>query len=1047
MVDFSSSYTQQTTPALPPVAGKGGVVILAPHTEALDQISKTTGAISDQMGADLGQAAGAKAQSDSTYDQPANSSLLNKVFDGLTPYGRGYDKGVEQTAATQADVAFLDASEKAKRDNPTNPQAYAQAMDAATKDLTQNVDGKLYSTYVQRANAIKAQGVAEIDQAQTQFLRQQSAAGALSTVDKLRGDLVTGIASGTLSHDVATEKSAQAVALIDAEIQKRNISPLQGQRIKDQIGFDISSTEALNAVRANPSKGMIDALTKGNEKGPNGQPFSWSPEQREEVVNKATRLYNQALHEAAVGAAAQHANDVTSLNNEIASLESGLGPQTSTDPKTGITSNVVTPQMIARLGKGDPNRINAIVAQLDRSQQIGNVRDILKTSSITDDSVLDGLAAGFTPRPNTPDIAGQVRDQAQMQAEINKVKAQRAATAKFTAEGLRTRWEDNLESLRSGKGPIMVQDETGESVPLFTSNTIAQMHPEGTPGREAKIASDLQEYNNASIKGGFNVDGGLTTREEDQARAGALAANQSPFGVKDSVSTQNVLQEEIKKKWIAIDKDPAGEVIKRDPTGSIAQLITSKDPAVREQGYATMDSMFDHLGIPQGQRKYLPADSAEKLGASLDGLSPVQFDQALDQIKAQFGTRADAVIKQLATQEKFKLSDRKYAITTIPDGANRRLVTQALEPTDKDRETVLAASPGGASFTKVKIEQALQSNDDYQSFRASLAAQGGVKQAATAQDLIINTAQYLAATNQGEGDPLGRAVKAVIGHFDVTNSSRVVARIDKSDATNPTADELANYSYARMNALRPEDIVPGPRQPGEIKTDDERKADIYRSFVSNGRIINGPNGTVQGVLSNGQVLMIRNTPETGGTPDVAGKYETKLTPQQEIDYQAWLKNNNLNETNDYDYRGAYLAGEGPASNGHFTDRYKKPNHATFSDESIYSGKDGNVGGHWVNNGTEKNPKWSFMPGITNIENGLDNTRTDLANNDPEVTLVEPNASALGVAAAHIAVKNRAKMQPYAVPFRFPMQDAKGYTGPVAPADQINPGFAATGGLQ
>ena len=48
---------------------------------------------------------------------------------------------------------------------------------------------------------------------------------------------------------------------------------------------------------------------------------------------------------------------------------------------------------------------------------------------------------------------------------------------------------------------------------------------------------------------------------------------------------------------------------------------------------------------------------------------------------------------------------------------------------------------------------------------------------------------------------------------------------------------------------------------------------------------------------------------------------------------------------------------------HYPDTYKLPNHMTFSDDSIYSGQNGNEGGHW---GKEDN-KWTFTPGKTNLQ--------------------------------------------------------------------------------
>lgn len=90
-----------------------------------------------------------------------------------------------------------------------------------------------------------------------------------------------------------------------------------------------------------------------------------------------------------------------------------------------------------------------------------------------------------------------------------------------------------------------------------------------------------------------------------------------------------------------------------------------------------------------------------------------------------------------------------------------------------------------------------------------------------------------------------------------------------------------------------------------------------------------------------------------------GKYDTKLTPSQEAKYRlAAAKAGRKNDTMNYDLRGAWL--ENPksiSSTGHLTDKWKKPNHPTFSTDSKYSSFN-NPGGTWV---AGKNNSWSFTP--------------------------------------------------------------------------------------
>jgi hypothetical protein len=93
-------------------------------------------------------------------------------------------------------------------------------------------------------------------------------------------------------------------------------------------------------------------------------------------------------------------------------------------------------------------------------------------------------------------------------------------------------------------------------------------------------------------------------------------------------------------------------------------------------------------------------------------------------------------------------------------------------------------------------------------------------------------------------------------------------------------------------------------------------------------------------------------------------YNTQLTPQQEQQYQKWVQTLPLNLRSDYDYdlRGAWLNGDLPDRNYHMIDKWKKPWHPTFSNESIYSTQDA-TGGSWEND--------TFVPSTINkIANGF-----------------------------------------------------------------------------
>jgi hypothetical protein len=69
------------------------------------------------------------------------------------------------------------------------------------------------------------------------------------------------------------------------------------------------------------------------------------------------------------------------------------------------------------------------------------------------------------------------------------------------------------------------------------------------------------------------------------------------------------------------------------------------------------------------------------------------------------------------------------------------------------------------------------------------------------------------------------------------------------------------------------------------------------------------------------------------------KFNTKLTPEEEARYQQWLKGPGKNSVWDqsaYDVRGSWKSQGEKIAPGHGHDTWKKPNHPTFSTESIYA---------------------------------------------------------------------------------------------------------------
>lgn len=79
-----------------------------------------------------------------------------------------------------------------------------------------------------------------------------------------------------------------------------------------------------------------------------------------------------------------------------------------------------------------------------------------------------------------------------------------------------------------------------------------------------------------------------------------------------------------------------------------------------------------------------------------------------------------------------------------------------------------------------------------------------------------------------------------------------------------------------------------------------------------------------------------------------GDFNTQLSPEDESAFQAWKQQYAPRDSGaDYDLRGAFKAGLTPDSaTGHWPDLYKKPNHPTFSDQSIYAKDRPELAGRW-----------------------------------------------------------------------------------------------------
>ena len=128
-------------------------------------------------------------------------------------------------------------------------------------------------------------------------------------------------------------------------------------------------------------------------------------------------------------------------------------------------------------------------------------------------------------------------------------------------------------------------------------------------------------------------------------------------------------------------------------------------------------------------------------------------------------------------------------------------------------------------------------------------------------------------------------------------------------------------------------------------------------------------------------------------------FNTELSPEEEFRFHDWAdrlgRQQNryvLEDLDDYDLRGAFKEGAAAAENGRFSDRHKKPNHPTFSTESVYHGvPDPHHGGTYEGGtwGSAEDGRETFAPSrkmlqTTHPESWL---RGYFREREPEVSLI------------------------------------------------------------
>lgn len=125
------------------------------------------------------------------------------------------------------------------------------------------------------------------------------------------------------------------------------------------------------------------------------------------------------------------------------------------------------------------------------------------------------------------------------------------------------------------------------------------------------------------------------------------------------------------------------------------------------------------------------------------------------------------------------------------------------------------------------------------------------------------------------------------------------------------------------------------------------------------------------------------------------QYETKLTPEEEQQFQQWKAQYAPQDSGqDYDLRGAFKAGLQPdPQTGHWPDTFKKPNHPTFSTQSMYASQRPELAGTWQGDQYIKpqpQPKTAgeLIKGLQDIRKKYDITPLGLEEGEKELAAEE-----------------------------------------------------------
>ncbi len=205
----------------------------------------------------------------------------------------------------------------------------------------------------------------------------------------------------------------------------------------------------------------------------------------------------------------------------------------------------------------------------------------------------------------------------------------------------------------------------------------------------------------------------------------------------------------------------------------------------------------------------------------------------------------------------------------------------------------------------------------------------------------LTTKAANATAQDGSPTPLSEGLNASLEQLKARRGQLDGMVKPRGELAQKAARAKAGFAIASATAMREAHLA----QQAEIAA---------RVKAEGGNLENDPTyqGNLSGLRTSEQIIADaqQHLDSMGAPPQQPRQFETPLNAADEDSFQRWKQQNAPNDSGvDYDLRGAFKAGATPDANGHWPDTFKKPNHPTFSNQSIYASAAPEKAGRWDGN--------------------------------------------------------------------------------------------------